>query len=448
MAAPAALTPPAGSGLRHVPGDAGRPVVGYTFEYVRDQLAWARSRYDSYGPVSWCRAFGTTMVNLVGADANEAVLVNRDSVFSQAGWHYFIGRFFGGGLMLLDFDEHLHHRRIMQQAFTRTRLRGYADRMAPVIADGIAAWQPGDRFLVYPALKKLTLDVATSVFVGATLGPAADRVNRAFVDTVRAGTAAVRAPVPGGRWWRGLRGRTLLEEHFAAMLPAKRTSDGDDLLAALCHAESEDGEVFSDSDVVNHIIFLLMAAHDTVTITLSTMMYQLARNPSWQRRAREESVAFGSAPPELGDVGAFATLDRVMRECLRLVSPVPSLPRRTTRDTDVFGYFVPEGALLTVAPGLTHRLEEYWPDSDRFDPARFSSDNHQNVAARWAYIPFGGGVHRCIGMHFAQIEVVLVMHQILQRFRWRVEPSYVMPLDTTALPTPADDLPVSLERIA
>ena len=296
--------------------------------------------------------------------------------------------------MLLDFDEHLHHRHIMQKAFTRSRLRGYADRMAPVIADRVATWHPGERFLVYPALKQLTLDEAIMAFMGAKLGASADGVNRAFVDTVRAGTAFVRAPAPGGRRWRGVRGRAQLEEHFTAMLPAKRTSDGDDLFAALCHAESEDGAVFGDTDVVEHMIFLLMAAHDTVTITLTTMMYELARNPAWQRRVREESVAFGPGAPGFDDLDAFPTLDLVMRESMRLVTPVPPLPRRTTRDTDVLGYLIPGGALVTVNSGLTHRLE-YWSNPGGFDlergPARLSSRRFLSRPSRgrWTQV----GVH-------------------------------------------------------
>ena len=204
---PQALVPPPGSDLRPVPGDPGRPVVGYTFDFLRDQVGWARTRYEQYGPVSWCRAFGTTFIDVADPTANEVVTANRDKVFSQSAWDYFIGRFFGRGLMLLDGDEHLAHRRIMAQAFSRRRLVGYADSMGPVIESGIASWQPGDQFLVYPAVKQLTLDVATRTFMGARLGPETDRVNRAFVDTVRAGTAFVRAPVPGGRWRRGLQGR-------------------------------------------------------------------------------------------------------------------------------------------------------------------------------------------------------------------------------------------------
>ena len=94
---------------------------------------------------------------------------------------------------------------------------------------------------------------------------------------MRAATSFVRFPVPGLRWSRGLAGRRLLEDYLRPRIPEHRASDGDDLFTALCHAQSEDGETFTDDDVVNHMIFLLMAAHDTSTSTLTTMAYYLAQ---------------------------------------------------------------------------------------------------------------------------------------------------------------------------
>ena len=103
--------------------------------------------------------------------------------------------------------------------------------------------------------------------------------------------------MPGLRWSRGpAPAARLLEDYLRPRIPEHRASDGDDLFTALCHAQSEDGETFTDDDVVNHMIFLLMAAHDTSTITLTTMAYYLAKNPEWQDRCRDESLALGTGP--------------------------------------------------------------------------------------------------------------------------------------------------------
>jgi cytochrome P450 len=436
--------------LSAIPGDRGLPLIGYSLTMLRDPLGFARWRYERFGPVSWTSGFGIRIVGAVGPDAAESVLVNRDKAFSNGhGWEYFIGPFFRRGIMLLDFDEHLHHRRIMQQAFTRDRLRSYLDTMNPSIERGIAAWLADGRvrggFKVLPANKQLTLDLATRTFVGGELGPEADRVNRAFFDTVRAALALLRFNVPGGRWSRGLRGRRLLERFFAERLAAKRAGDGPDLFTALCHAVTDDGHQFSDDDVINHMIFLLMAAHDTTTITMTSMTYLLAKHPEWQDRLREESLALGKPALGFDDLDRLPSMDLVMKEALRLIPPVPAVPRKTVKETELLGYVLPPDTSISVSILFNHHLETLWPDPERFDPERFAPHRREDRVHSYAWTPFGGGVHKCIGLKFAAVEVKAIMHQVLLRYRWSIPDGYRMPIDWTSLPIPSDGLPVQLE---
>src|SRR5438067_2050772 len=376
---------PPGSGLKPVLGDAGAPLIGQPAGSMRCGVDFALTRYETYGPVSWVGAFGQRIVQLSGPDATQIALVNKDKAFSQDGWRFFIEAFFHRGLMLLDFEEHHLHRRIMQEAFTRDRLAGYLRQAGPVLRDGVAGWA-GRRVKLYPSLKQLTLDVATQVFMGMRSGAHTARINRAFVDSVRAPTALIRVPVPGGRWAAGLAGRRLLERYFRANLPAKRRADSGDLFAALCHATGEDGERFSDDDVVNHMIFLMMAAHDTTTITSTAAAYHLAKHPEWQERAREESLALGDAVPDLEALDELKTLDLVIKESLRLTAPVPSLARRTAKDVDVLGHYIPAGTLVSVSPNTNHYAPECWSAPRRFDPARFAEPRAEDKSHRYAWM--------------------------------------------------------------
>ncbi|MFB4311540.1 cytochrome P450 [Actinomadura sp. GTD37] len=441
--------PPQGSGLKPVPGVPGVPYIGSTLAVMRDPIGMARKRYDQYGPVAWGWLLGQRTCTVQGPEAAEAVLVNRDKAFANGpAWSYFIGPFFTRGIMLLDFEEHLHHRRIMQQAFTPARLRAYMDAMAPGIVKGIEAWEPGPGFKVYDHIKQLTLDLAVDVFMGVELDDAERaRVNGAFIDAVRAGTAYVRFPVPGLRWHRGLQARKVLEEFFYRHLPAKRRDGGDDLFAALCEAETDDGQRFTDEDVVNHMIFALMAAHDTTTITLTTMAYYLAKFPEWQERLREESLALGEPQPAYGDLDSLTGIDMVMKESLRLLPPVPALPRKVVKDTSILGFHVPAGTLVVVPMLSNHHMPQWWPDPDTFDPERFSPERREDKAHKYAWAPFGGGAHKCIGLYFAGMQVKTILHQVLQRYRWSVPARYEWPLDTTSLPSPKDGLPVRLDRL-
>ncbi|MEO9139809.1 MAG: cytochrome P450, partial [Jatrophihabitans sp.] len=325
-------------------------------------------------------------------------------------------------------------------------LAGYLTPMNDTISAGLDAWAPGEREF-YPAVKQLTLDIATHTFMDADAGTQADRLNTAFVDAVRAGTALVRRPVPGLRWAKGLAGRKVLENYLRPRIAAKRTGSGTDLFSALCHARDEDGVGFTDDEVVNHMIFLLMAAHDTSTIVLTSMAYFLAKHPEWQNRCREESLALGDqvAYDEIDDL---ASLDLVMKESMRLVSPVPGLLRRANKDTELLGYRIAKGNYVAVHLWGLHHLPDVWPEPERFDPERFSAERREDKVHRYAYMPFGNGIHKCIGMHFGGMEVKAAMHQLLRRFRLSVPDGYTMPIDWSSLPRPRDGLPIRLERLS
>jgi cytochrome P450 len=385
---------------------------------------------------------------VIGPDGLETVLANRDRAFSnKLGWDPLIGAFFNRGVMLMDFEEHRHHRRIMQQAFKHERLVAYLEKMNPAIERGIRRWQAGGDFQLYRAAKQLTLDVATEVFVGTEPSPEADRLNAAFIDVVVGGQAIIRAGVPGGKWRRGLDSRKVLERYFRSQLPAKRAGEGDDLFSVLCQAQTEDGERFSDEDVVNHMIFTLMAAHDTSTITLAMMGYYLARYPEWQERLREESRALGKPAIGYDDLEALPSMDMVFKETLRMNAPVGTIARQAIKDTEIDGRFIPRGAGLMLGIYPTHRMEPWWRDPDTFDPERFSDARREDASHKYAWVPFGGGVHKCIGMHFGSMEVKAILHQLLMRNSWRVPAGYEPVLDYGTGPFPGDGLPIELHPL-
>lgn len=436
------------SNLKPIPGDTGFPLVGYTFDVMRDPLRFMRRWYDKYGEISWTKAFGIRMVYMIGPDANQFVFQNKNDMFSNnKGWDFFIGKFFHRGIMLLDFEEHRFHRKIMQNAFKKPVLVEYLRQMNPAILEGITQWKPAERFEVFTAIKQLTLDLATEVFMGYELGKEADKLNKAFIDTVRAGTSLIRIPVPGGRWKAGLDGRKVLVDFFKSQIDKKRNSESMDLFSQLCRAETDDGQRFTDDDVINHMVFLMMAAHDTSTITLSTMLYHLAKNPEWQERLRQESIALGKPFLEHDDLEKMEGMTLVMKEALRMCAPVPSIPRMTVKDVEYKGYHIPKGTMISVNPYFTHYMREYWTNPFRFDPERFSEERREDKVHPYAYVPFGGGAHMCIGLHFADLQVKAILHQILLKYRWSVDPGYEMPVDTTSLPVPGDKLPVKLQRL-
>lgn len=436
------------------PPPKGLPLIGRSLEYARDPMALFRKQWHGYGPVSPMSLVGNdTWVMLLGPDAVEVALRNADKAWANGpAWTYLVGPFFGRGLMFLDFDEHLLHRRIMQQAFTRDRLENYVGAMHPAITGGLATWTPQPGFRAYWALKNLTLDIATTTFMGGadhTTAHEMEQVNESFIACVQSAAAIVRADLPFTRWRRGLRGRRHLEEFFNAYLPERRATATDDLFSVLCHIESEDGERFSDADVVNHMIFLMMAAHDTSTITLSSMMQFLGQHPEWQQRCRAEAEELATrvgTSPGLADLESLTSIDLVMKESLRLRAPVPVVLRQAVKDTEVLGTRIPKDTYAIVGIQYAQLMDELWTDPTTFDPERFSPERREDRSHRYAWAPFGGGVHKCLGMYFAGSEVTALMFHLLLDFEWSVDPSYVAPMNNHSLPFPKDGQPVELRR--
>jgi cytochrome P450 len=427
-------------------------VLGQILAMRKDLVGHLTALEKIHGPV-WKMAIGKAgMISLLGPDALEFVWKNREGAFSSArGWEPYIGRVFPGAIMAMDGDEHRYQRRIMQVAFRKPALRTYLEQMGPAIDIGVEAWMPpGARTAgrkVFPLLKQLTLDLAASVFMGVRLGRSAKDLNRAFVATVAASMAIIRAPIPGLTMWRGIRGRELLVRRFRALLPEKRAAHTSDFFSEFCHAQSEQGERFTDQEIIDHMIFLMMAAHDTTTSTLTTMMYLLARHPEWQERLRAEAVSLGRAQLEYDDLDQLEELSWVMREALRLTPPLTSMPRMCAKDTVFQGYEIPAGMMVGVYPIHVHYMPSLWTDPYRFDPERFSAARQEDKRHAFAWVPFGGGAHMCIGQHFATLQVKAIMHRLLLKYSWSTAPGYVMPYQLVPIAKPKDGLHVALRRI-
>ncbi|ADG99091.1 cytochrome P450 [Segniliparus rotundus DSM 44985] len=448
--------PPPGSGLKPVLGDNGLPLLGHSIEFMRGGSAYIEHVYRTRGPVSFQTNFGITMVTALGPDATQAVFTNREKEFSQQGWTPIIGPFFHRGLMLLDHPEHLAHRHIMQEAFTRSALSGYVEHIDEVATEVVRGWPRNDpAFQFHAAAKDLTLDIAAVVFMGAQHGTIdhaeLSRVNTAFIDTTRAGGAFIRRKVPGMPWlkWnKGLAGRTLLERFFAERIQGRRGSEGKDMLTVLCNAVTKEGQCFTDDDIVSHMIFLMMAAHDTSTSTCTTMAYYLAAHPEWQERARDESARLGDGPLDIDALDKLESLDLIMNESLRLVTPLPFNFRSTVRDIDLMGHHVPANSIIITQPGMNHRLAELWTEPDTFDPERFAEPRNEHKRHRYAFSPFGGGAHKCIGMVFGQLEIKAIMHRILREYRIELaSPDYQPRWDHGGMPVPIDGMPLVLRPL-
>jgi len=447
----AGLVEPSLNALQHIPGDDGPPVVGLTFRLLANPKGEVERLAARHGPVYRSRAFGLRTISLLGPDANEFVLFDRQKLFSSGeGWNPFLGRLFPRGLMLLDFDEHRLHRKALSVAFKTEPMRSYLNGLNAGLARGVALWlgRPGP-MLFYPAIKQLTLDLAATSFFGRDLGPDAESLKRAFVDMVAASVTPIRIALPGTAMGRGVAGRRFMVEFLGRESEARRQGDGEDLFTHLCQASTDEGRLLSVEEIVDHMSFLMMAAHDTLTSSFTSFVWFLCENPAWQTRLREEIAALNlprGAPLPYERLDELPLTEMAFKEALRLIPPVPAIPRRAVRETEFHGFRIPAGTRVSVNPVFTHHMPEVWPEPEKFDPLRFSEENSRG-RHKFAFVPYGGGAHMCLGLHFAYMQAKCFAYHLLGAAEAAVAPGYRPDWRLWPIPKPRDGLSLTLQAL-
>jgi cytochrome P450 len=448
---PSLVPSPRRGDLLHIPGDDGLPIIGNTVGSMADPLGFAQEKTRRYGLVHRTFAFGMHAVSLLGPDGVGLLLFDQTKLFSSTeGWEPFLGLLFPRGLMLLDFDEHRLHRRALSVAFKSGPLKSYLAGLNAGIGERVREWRQGPAdFLFYPAIKQLTLDLAGTAFLGEVIGGQTEAVKRAFIDMVAASITIIRRPLPGTPMRRGVKGRAFIIDYFSGQVPVRRERGGDDIFSQLCRATHEDGSLMTPADIAAHMSFLMMAAHDTLSSSLSAFVQFLCFHPDWQQQLREELLGLGLAP---GEPLPFERLDELyltemaFKEAMRIIPPVVSLPRRAMRGFEFGGYRIPPGTRVNTSIIFTHHMPELWPEPERFDPLRFTEEQSRG-RHRFAYAPFGGGAHMCLGLHFAYMQAKCFAYHLLTTSAMSTAPGYRPKWQMTPIPKPRDGLRVTLRAL-
>ena len=443
---------PSARQLAHIPGEKGLPGIGNTLKLLKDPVAYNQRMYHNYGPVYRARIFGGWSVMLLGAEANELLMRNKGQVFSnKQGWGLFLDQLFPGALMLQDFEEHRIDRRALAAAFANGPLEHYSTALSEGMGREIPTWSGDVEF--YSKIKHLALLLAAECFVGIPWGSEADKINRAFIGVVQASVSPIRKPLPFTRMKAGVDGRAFLVDYFTQECERRRSSDttGTDIFSQFAVAVRENGEKLKTFEVVDQMIFLMMAAHDTITSSATSIVYHLVKYPIWQQKLREEIWSVTGAPDTSGvprqlsfdDLGRLELTDMVFKESLRMRPPVAAMPRRALKDFEFDGYHIPAGTRVSLDIHFTHYSTKYWDNPYSFDPYRFSAEAEKEHTD-YAWMPFGGGAHKCLGMRFAHMQIKLLLVHLLGRYSFTAEPDYNPSWQIYPIQKPKDGLKVTL----
>ncbi len=325
-----------------------------------------------------------------------------------------------GSVLLLDGAEHLRHRRLLLPPFHGERMRNYGALMQEVAERHVAGWPRERRFAVLPSMQAITLEIIMRAVFGFEDRERRERIGdplRRLLDTVgsrprvlaMALTAGRNGPLSPWRRFAALRREAdeLLYEEIRARRADPRGAEGDDIFSMLLAARDEDGAPLSEAELRDELVTLLVAGHETTATALAWTLERLTRSPAVLAKLIEDERA-----------GEGQYLDAVIKETLRLRPVVPAVIRRLQAPMELGGWELPAGVHIAPSIYLMHRRADIYPDPLEFRPERFLAADPPGT---YEWIPFGGGVRRCLGASFALYEMRVVLRAALEAVRPRAE---------------------------
>ena len=344
-------------------------------------------------------------------------------------------------VLVLDEKKHIAQRKLLLPPFHGERMQGYGEKMAEIAAREIESWPTGVPYKLRPRMQAITLEIVIEtvfgVHGGERMAPLRDAL-REFLDLTT--DPKVLLPIlligpdriNGVPAFRRRVGRVdqLLAAEIGERRAAEDLAERDDVLSMLVQARHEDGSPMSDAEIRDELLTLLVAGHETTATALSWAMERLTRSPEQMERLRAEVEA-----------GEETYLTATVQETLRLRPVIVVVVRKLTEPVELGGYELPAGARVVPSIHLIHRDPQIYPEPERFLPERFLD----NPPGTYIWIPFGGGVRRCLGAAFAQFEMAVVLRELVRRYEvTAANPASERPFRRAITETPRHDATVVL----
>jgi sterol 14-demethylase len=396
-----------------------KPVAGHLVEFYRAPEELFRRGYHEHGGMFSFALPGRRAVALLGHEHSRFFFTQTERTLSVRPAYPFVARMFSPDFFFAaNSAEYKRQREIVLPRFQGRQLHGYVAAMDQEAVEFIASLGDDGEFNLTDHLAPLAARIATRCFLGPDLTSAIDQN---FFPEFRKFAGGL-APFPPGwlplpKFVRARHARDRLRAMLGAMIARRRVNplDPPDFLQTIAEARYPDGEPVPDLVLVNLILLLTVGGHETTAGQLSWALADLLGNPGALTQVRADSVtALADGSPDLARIKLLAHLHHCLLESERLHPVANILVRKAVDPVTLNGYTVPAGTLVFASPAVSHRLPDEWPRPDEYWPDRFAQDNGK--PARQTLIGFGGGTHHCLGMHFAHLEMKIVLARLLTHF--------------------------------
>jgi cytochrome P450 len=423
----------------------------------RNPLALLPALHERYGDVVRYRADRWTITSLIRPDHVKHVLQDNHFNFVKAGTPDIVmmRHMLGEGLLTSDGPAWLRQRRMAQPAFHRERLERFGSAITAATLDLVEAWRaPARDGRVFDIPEQMT-HLTTRILAQAIFGVDIEHELADFFVAVQAMNEYMGHfdPRDFGAMMRFKGHQMSVHEIVDAIIEKRRNAaangrngddSGSDFLALLLNARDEDGSAMEPRQLRDQVTTLLMAGHETTAKALSWTWLLIDRHPEVLSALLAEIATLGGRTPGVSDLAALPYTQAVVQEAMRLYPPVWIITRRATEEDEVGGFTMPAGSLIVMSAYVIHRQAEWWPDPERFDPARFVDAAPRHP---FAYFPFSAGPRQCIGKGLVAIEAPLVVATILQHCRLAVPRDHRVETEALISLTPKGGLPATIEFI-
>ncbi|MBE9043627.1 cytochrome P450 [Pleurocapsales cyanobacterium LEGE 10410] len=432
--------------LPEPPGENGLPFIGETIAFFSDPN-FNQKRIEKYGKIYRTNVFGSPTVMMIGSEAN-TFLFRNENKYVVSTWPKSTRVLLGKkSLAVNNGSFHTSRRKLLYDAFQPRALASYIPTMEQITNNYLQKWEQTNQLTWYPELRNYTFDIASNLFV-STDGGSQSRVGHYF-EVWCAGLFTIPISLPWTKFGKALTARRKLLENLEQIILKRQqdSSPGEDALGLLIQAEDEEGNSLSLEELKDQVLLLLFAGHETLTSAIASFCLLTAQHPDVMQRLREEQDRLKiTGTPTLENLKAMTYLEQVLKEVMRLIPPVGGGFREAVETFEFGGYRIPKGWNIQYQIAQTHKDEEVYPESDRFNPDRFDHKQPADKQASFGYIPFGGGLRECIGKEFARLEMRLFASKLLQNYQWELLPNQNLNLVTVPTPHPRDGLKVKFSR--
>ena len=434
------------SSLPLPPGRLGLPWVGETLSFLRDSLGFTRERQRAHGSIFKSHLFGRPTVLMGGPDAMRFVFANEKDRLVVSWPRSTVALLGEGSLSVQEGAGHLRLRKVLQQVFGHKQLTAHVPQMDRIATLHLERWARRGSFAWCPLLSGFTFHVACAL----VLGDESDVAGlEAPFEAWLAGLFSLPVDLPFTVFGRALRARERLIERIGAVARDRlaRGAVGEDALSVLIGATDERGEKLTHETIVDMILTLLFAGHETSSSGLSSFCLLVAQYPDVLERLRAEQRGITLEGPLTAEhIQQMPYLDQVIKEVLRFMPPVGGGFRKVTTECEIGGYRIPAGWTVLYGINATHRTAPNFVEPERFDPDRFGPGRAEDKQVRFSWVPFGGGARVCLGIEYARLEMAVLGARLVRDCAWELVPGQDLGIAPIPSPRPRSGLQVRLWR--